>query len=231
MLAGGARVPGRALIDTLPETSLPLRADMTISVYEPGGRTTSDQVSLPVRTRDTLIGVRPGFQWNSVQENTPANFEVIALDERGRQKAVSNVTWELVFEDIDYRWYQVDNDWRYERIVNDRIVEGGKTDLTATAPFRISKALRWGSYRLTVTDPQSGAVTAYRFWSGWHITCNDQSSKNIKKYYSNYCFIQPYFKLFPDKEFWCYGCSHCYCIYYNFEYGLIYFFCKKKDWA
>jgi uncharacterized protein YfaS (alpha-2-macroglobulin family) len=161
------RTTATAVIDALPDTSLPLRADFTISIYEPGGRTTSDQVSLPVRTRDTLIGVRPGFQWNSVQENTPANFEVVALDEQGKRKALRNVTWELVLEDIDYRWYQVDNDWRYERIVNDRIVEGGRTDLSATEPFRISKPLRWGSYRLTVTDPQGGAVTAYRFWSGW----------------------------------------------------------------
>lgn len=156
-----------ARIEDLPETSLPLRADMTISVYEPGGRTTSSQVSLPVRTRDTLIGVRPGFQLNSVQENTPASFEIVALDERGRQKAVNNVTWELVFEDVDYRWYQVDNDWRYERVINDRIIEGGKTDLSATSAFKVSKSLRWGSYRLTVSDPKSGATTAYRFWSGW----------------------------------------------------------------
>jgi len=156
-----------AAIDELAETSLPLRADITISIYEPGGRTTSDQVSLPVRTRDTMIGVRPAFDWNSVQENTPANFEVVAVDELGKQKAVRNVTWELVFEDIDYRWYQVDNDWKYERVVNDRIVEGGKSDLSSAAPFKISKSLPWGSYRLTVTDGTSGATTAYRFWSGW----------------------------------------------------------------
>ncbi|MEQ1754829.1 MAG: alpha-2-macroglobulin [Micropepsaceae bacterium] len=156
-----------AAIDQLAETTLPLRADIKISIFEPGGRTTSDQVSLPVRTRDTLIGIRPGFEWNSVTENTPANFEVVALDEAGKQKLVRNVTWELVFEDIDYRWYQVDNDWKYERIVNDRIVGGGKTDLTAAAPFKISKPLPWGSYRLTVADPASGATTAYRFWSGW----------------------------------------------------------------
>ena len=156
-----------AEIDALAETTLPLRADIKISIYEPGGRTTSDQVSLPVRTRDTLIGIRPGFEWNSVQENIPANFEIVGVDELGRQKIVRNVTWELVFEDIDYRWYQVDNDWKYERVVNDRIVVGGKTDLSAATPFKISKPLPWGSYRLTVTDPASGATTAYRFWSGW----------------------------------------------------------------
>jgi alpha-2-macroglobulin len=156
-----------AAIDELPQTSLPLKADITIAIYEPGGRTTSDQVSLPVRTRDTMLGIRPEFKWDSVQENTPANLDVVAVDADGRFKQVANVTWELVNEDIDYRWYQVDNDWKYERVVNDRIVAGGKTDLSAGKPFKVSKALPWGSYRLTVADGASGATTSYRFWSGW----------------------------------------------------------------
>jgi uncharacterized protein YfaS (alpha-2-macroglobulin family) len=156
-----------AAIEELPETSLPLKASINIAIFEPGGRTTSDQVTLPVRTRDTLIGVRPGFQWDSVQENTPANFEIVAVDAEGKPKAVRGVTWELVNEDIDYRWYQVDNDWKYERVVNDRIVDGGTADLDAAAPFKVSKPLPWGSYRLTVLDPTSKATTAYRFWSGW----------------------------------------------------------------
>ncbi|MEQ1864025.1 MAG: alpha-2-macroglobulin [Micropepsaceae bacterium] len=156
-----------AAIDQLAETSLPLKANITIAIYEPGGRTTSDQISLPLRTRDTMLGVRPAFDGDSIQENTPANFEVVAVDVEGRQKAVRGVTWELVNEDIDYRWYQVDNDWKYERVVNDRIVDGGKTDLDGGGAFKISKSLPWGSYRLTVADPASGATTAYRFWSGW----------------------------------------------------------------
>ncbi len=156
-----------AAIDQLAETSLPLKANITIAIYEPGGRTTSDQIALPLRTRDTMIGVRPAFDGDSIQENTPANFEVLAVDTEGKQKPVRGVTWELVNEDIDYRWYQVDNDWKYERVVNDRIVDGGKTDLDGAAAFKISKSLPWGSYRLTVADPAGGATTAYRFWSGW----------------------------------------------------------------
>ncbi len=156
-----------AAIDELAETTLPLKANINIAIYEPGGRTTSDQITLPLRTRDTLIGVRPAFEWDSIQENTPANFEVVGVDAEGKPKAVRGVTWELVNEDIDYRWYQVDNDWKYERVVNDRIVDGGKTDLDGKNAFKISKVLQWGSYRLTVADPASGAMTAYRFWSGW----------------------------------------------------------------
>lgn len=156
-----------AAIEELAETSLPLKADINVAIFEPGGRTTSDQISLPLRTRDTLIGIRPAFEWNSIQENTPANFEIVAVDAEGKLKAARGVTWELVYEDIDYRWYQVDNDWKYERVVNDRIVAGGSTDLDGRAPFKVSKALPWGSYRLSVADPASGAATAYRFWSGW----------------------------------------------------------------
>ncbi|MBP6014305.1 MAG: alpha-2-macroglobulin family protein [Alphaproteobacteria bacterium] len=156
-----------AAIDELAETSLALKALINVAIYEPGGRTTADQVTLPVRTRDTMIGVRPAFEWDSIQENTPANFEVLAVDAEGKPKAVNNVTWELVNEDIDYRWYQVDNDWKYERVVNDRIVDGGRADLDGRTAFKVSKALPWGSYRLTVADPSTGATTAYRFWSGW----------------------------------------------------------------
>jgi hypothetical protein len=156
-----------AAIDELAETSLPLKADINVAIFEPGGRTTSDQVSLPVRTRDTMLGIRPNFDGDSVQENTPATLEVAAVDADGRFKAVRGVTWELVNEDIDYRWYQVDNDWKYERVVNDRIVEGGSTDLDGRDTFKVKKALAWGSYRLTVADPASGASTSYRFWSGW----------------------------------------------------------------
>jgi hypothetical protein len=156
-----------AAIDQLAETSLPLKANINIAIFEPGGRTTSDQVSLPLRTRDTMLGILPGFDYDSVQENTNAHLSVSAVDAEGRFKAVRNVTWELVNEDIDYRWYQVDNDWKYERVVNDRIVAGGKTDLDGRTPFKIAKALPWGSYRLTVADPASGASSSYRFWSGW----------------------------------------------------------------
>jgi hypothetical protein len=155
-----------AAIEELAETSLPLKAVINIAIFEPGGRTTSDQITLPVRTRETMLGIRPAFQGDSIQELTPANFEILAVDAEGKAKSTGGVTWELVNEDIDYRWYQVDNDWRYERVVNDRIVDGGKTDLGASA-FKVSKALPWGSYRLTVADPASGATTSYRFWSGW----------------------------------------------------------------
>jgi alpha-2-macroglobulin len=150
------------------EVTLPLKAEVTVSLYEPGGRTTSDQVVVPIRTRDVLIGVRPGFENLSVQEGTPANFEIAAVDPTGKMTGRSGVTWELVKENIDYQWYQVDNAWKYERVVRDRIVDGGKLDLSAQQAAKItSKPNEWGSYRLTVADPASGATTSVRYWAGY----------------------------------------------------------------
>jgi hypothetical protein len=150
------------------QVTLPLKAEVVLSLYEPGGRTTSEQVTVPIRTRDTMVGIRPGFDNLSIQEGTPATFEVAAADPSGRMTARSGVTWELVKEDIDYQWYQTDNAWRYERIVRDRITDSGTLDLSAQQAAKVTtKAVAWGSYRLTVADPQSGAMSSVRFWAGY----------------------------------------------------------------
>jgi uncharacterized protein YfaS (alpha-2-macroglobulin family) len=164
---GEGKTAAAVLIEAPAETSLLLKADVVAALYEPGGRTTSDSLSLPLRTREVLVGIRPGFESLSVQEGTPASFEIVAVNASGKGIARQGVTWELVKEDVDYQWYQVDNAWKYERIVRDRIVDGGKLDLSAQTPAKISKAVEWGSYRLTVADPGSNAVTSVRYWSGW----------------------------------------------------------------
>lgn len=150
------------------EVTLPLKAEVTVALYEPGGRTTADQVVVPIRTRDVMIGIRPGFENLSIAEGTGATLEFVAVDPAGKLAGRSGVTWELVREDIDYQWYQVDNAWKYERVVRDRIVDGGRLDLSAQQAAKItSKPLMWGSYRMTVADPASGATSSVRFWSGY----------------------------------------------------------------
>ncbi|NWH09485.1 MAG: alpha-2-macroglobulin family protein [Alphaproteobacteria bacterium] len=155
-------------LDQLAETSLPLRAMIRVSLFEPGGRTTPDTLDIPVRTRDIMLGLKPMFEGDSVRENTEASFEVIAVDRNGKQAARKGVTFELVREEYDYRWYRTqEGDWRYQEIRSDRIVSGGSIDLAADLPAKIGQPLEWGQYRLTVIDPTTGASTALRFWSGW----------------------------------------------------------------
>lgn len=154
-------------LGALPETTLPLKAVLRIGIHEPGGRATEDTVELPVRTGEVVLGLRPDFRNGAVNENAPAGFEVVALDATGVPIAREGLTYEWVREIPQYQWYQVNGQWQYERIVRDRIAAGGSFAVGAESPAKLSMALPWGTYRLTVSDPASGAAASYRFWSGW----------------------------------------------------------------
>lgn len=157
------------VIEQLAETSLPLQAKVRVSIFEPGGRSTDEQIMLPVRTRDLMIGVDPLFDGDTVAEKAEAGFGIIAVDDKGNAVARNGLTYELVREEYGYNWYRTqEGEWRYEETRRDRIVTGGKLDLKADAPSRIAQVVDWGSYRLTVVDPASGASTAVRFWGGWY---------------------------------------------------------------
>lgn len=155
------------LIGDLADTTHPLKASVTISIHEPGGRTTDKNIEIPVRTHDYLIGLRPDFQYGSIAENTRAGFEAIAVDSEGKRVALNNLTYSWVREDVTYQWYQREGSWKYQSVTRDRLITSGKINIGANAPLKLGQALPYGTYRLTITDPVSGAASSYRFYSGW----------------------------------------------------------------
>ena len=161
----------------LTQTSIQLQATADVKVYEPGGRTTGEQIVLPVKTRDLAIGIRPNFDYDTVAENSDAAFEIVAVNAAGAPVALPGATYELVRENTDYRWYQADGEWRYERVVRDRIVAGGKIDIAADTLGKVSQRVEWGSYRLTVADPISGVRSSVRFWAGWGASASDRPDR------------------------------------------------------
>ncbi|MGH6981711.1 MAG: alpha-2-macroglobulin family protein, partial [Stellaceae bacterium] len=169
----GSTKVGGALAD-LPETTLPLKASIRVSIFEPGGRATSETLALPVRTRPLLIGVRPLFDDDSSPEDGPAKFEIVSIDESGKPVAKSGLVWSLVREVTEYTWYKKDNQFHYERSTHDVPVTDGTVDTNAgDKPATVGDALRWGYYRLTVHDAATGAATSYRFSAGWGSTLAD----------------------------------------------------------
>jgi uncharacterized protein YfaS (alpha-2-macroglobulin family) len=158
---------GSGAVGDLADTTLPLKASITISIHEPGGRTTDKNIEIPVRTRDVLIGLRPDFQYGSVAENARAGFEAIAVDADGKRIALGKLTFSWVREDTSYQWYQGDGSWKYQAVTRDRLITSGTVDIGAATPLKLAQALPYGSYRLTISDPRSGAAASYRFYSGW----------------------------------------------------------------
>jgi len=146
---------------------LPLKAKIKISIHEPGGRTTDKSVEIPVRTHDVSIGILPDFDGGSVSENARAGFEVIAVNGDGKRVALDGLTYTWVREDTSYQWYQDSGDWKYQSVTRDRLITSGSLAIGADKAAKLAQAMPWGSYRLTITDPKSGAASSYRFYSGW----------------------------------------------------------------
>jgi uncharacterized protein YfaS (alpha-2-macroglobulin family) len=151
----------------LADTTLPLKATVTISIHEPGGRTTDKNVEIPVRTHDVLIGLRADFDYGSVAENARAGFEAVAVNGDGKRIALSGLTYSWVREDTTYQWYQQEGSWKYQAVTRDRLITSGQMSIGAGLPAKLEQKFPYGSYRLTITDPKSGTSSSYRFYSGW----------------------------------------------------------------
>lgn len=166
-------------IGDIADTTLPLKASIRISIHEPGGRTTDKSVDIPVRTHDVAIGILPDFDGGSVAENAPAGFEAIAVDANGKRIALSGLTYTWVKENTTYQWYQTNGEWKYQAVTRDRLVTSGTLAIDAAKPARLTQQMPWGSYRLTITDPKSGAASSYRFYSGWAASANGDRPDRI----------------------------------------------------
>ena len=58
--------------------------------------------------------------------------------------------------------------WKYQSATRDRLIAIRHAWTSrAGKPAKLAQAMPWGTYRLTITDPKSGAASSYRFYSGW----------------------------------------------------------------
>ncbi|MGN6514577.1 MAG: alpha-2-macroglobulin family protein [Rhizomicrobium sp.] len=166
-------------IGDIADTTLPLKATIKISIHEPGGRTTDKSVDIPVRTHDIAIGILPDFDNGSVAENARAGFEAIALNADGKRIALSGLTYTWVKENTTYQWYQTNGEWKYQSVTRDRLLSSGSLAIDAAKGARLETQVPWGTYRLTITDPKSGAASSYRFYSGWSASASGDRPDRI----------------------------------------------------
>ncbi len=156
-----------ASIDLAQKTSHPLVANITLGLNEPGGRQTKAHVAIPVRTGDLMLGIHTAFDDDWVRENTPAKFDIVAVDASGKKVARKGLTYRLLKEVVNYQWYESNGHWNWERQERDVPLQDGKLDVTPDKPASVSASEEWGSYRLIVSDIASGASSSVRYWVGW----------------------------------------------------------------
>ncbi len=149
-----------------PDTTRPLRAEVAISMAEPGGRTSGARLSVPVRAAGPMLAIRPAFADGAVDANAEAGFDIAALDAEGRAIA-ARLRLRLVRERPDWRLVFRERLARYETVWRDEAVDSTDIEVAPGRAGRFARSLPFGRYRIEVADPTGLAIASYRFRSGW----------------------------------------------------------------
>ncbi len=161
-----------------PDTTKPLRAAIHVAVSEPGGRSVQRTLSVPVRTQSYAIGIKPhaddgtsrGRVFDSGQA---ARFDVIAVDNNGKQIAKPKLTWEVLAEHNDFQWYYDGKRYAYRVTEHDQSIRSGSLAVTDAVPtMQDFGTLPPGRYRLEISEAGTGIASSLRFWSGWESSAS-----------------------------------------------------------
>ncbi|MDP1629973.1 MAG: alpha-2-macroglobulin [Caulobacter sp.] len=160
------------------ETASPLKATVTASVFEPGGRPVRESLFLKVRTRPVYLGVKVEQGEASGSNAAPVTLDFIAVNARGERIAAPGATYSLISENWDYDWFQQDGRWQWRRTSRDVVVQKGELKIGAGGAARISRRLGWGDYRVLVEGPD-GARSVIRFAAGWGSPAKDAEAPDF----------------------------------------------------
>ncbi len=166
--AGAASL--QVTLPDLPQTSKPLKADVTIRLREPSGRALADKIAMNVNTGKSFIGVKPLFE-GSVAEGAPAEFEIVGIGPDGKQTALTGVKWEVQRIENQFQWYARDNRWSYELVTYESRTAGGTIDIPDSGTIRIKAPAGSGNYRLDIASTAAqGPATSLSFSAGWYTS-------------------------------------------------------------
>jgi alpha-2-macroglobulin len=156
----------------LPQTTAPLKAELSAGLFEPGGRLASERLELPIHAQPLLIGIKPRFADDRAEEGKEAAFEIRVFEEAGAPVARQGLHWRLVRENRVYDWYRADAPWTWHYHVVDESLASGEFDAPAGGPAVLAQPVQWGYYRLVVDDPATHAASSVRFQAGWMATAD-----------------------------------------------------------
>ncbi|MEP0518921.1 MAG: alpha-2-macroglobulin family protein [Hyphomicrobiales bacterium] len=154
-------------IPGIPATTLPLSAQISVTMADGGGRPVERTLDVPLASTGPSLGIRPLFDF-SAPEGETAEFQLVSLDADGKQVAAKNASYELLRIERSYQWYRKSNGrWGWEPITRTDRISAGKIDLLEDQLARLDVPVEWGAYRLEVIAGE--AVASYDFYAGWYV--------------------------------------------------------------
>src|SRR5439155_11517212 len=116
------------------ETTVPLSALITTSVFEPGGRPVRESTTLKIRTQPVYIGVKVEEGQATGGAAPPVSIDDIAVDAAGARTNLAGVNYTLIAESGSYDWCQQDGKWQWRRTSRDNAIVKGALNLGAGGP-------------------------------------------------------------------------------------------------
>ncbi len=165
--AGKASFP--VTLDKLPATTRPLEARVTVNMAEAGGRAVERELDLPVVPDGPQIGVKPDFKGRALADGANADFDVVVAAADGAKLAMKGLHYQLLRIETSYQWYKQDGQWQFEPVKRTERVTDGTLDVAADKPGHLSLPVKWGRYRLEVSDGKpNGLIAALTFDAGFY---------------------------------------------------------------
>ena len=150
-----------------PDTTQPLRAEISVAVNDPSGHGSIAQTSIPVRGANPLIGINPAFSGGAVDANAEAGFDIAAFRPDGARMALP-AKLRLVRERPDWHLVMRGSLARYETTYRDEPLQTEDVTIPADGTLHIARKLDFGRYRLELTAGLS--ASSLRFRAGWAAT-------------------------------------------------------------
>lgn len=148
------------------ERNSPMRIRAAFSLLESGGRPvvrTLERVWWPA---PVLVGARPLFDRNVAPEGGLAEFELARVDAAGNFKPAKELQLKLIYEERQWYWrYDDGRGWHSGFNTTEELVEA--RTLALKERTKVALPVRWGRYRLEVTDPDTGIALRYGFYAGY----------------------------------------------------------------
>jgi uncharacterized protein YfaS (alpha-2-macroglobulin family) len=160
------RTEVKLLLDAAPDTTRPLKAQIDVEVDDPSGHAAHASATIPIRSANPLIAIKPAFQDGSVDAGAEAAFDVVAVNPEGVRIAMP-VRVRLVRERPNWRIVRSGNLAHYESVWRDEPLETKDVTIAADQPLHISRKLDFGRYRVEVAQTGGMAISSYRFDAGW----------------------------------------------------------------
>ena len=146
----------------------PYTVRTTLSLLESGGRPVVRNFERVIWPAPVLVGVRPLFTGDYAREGSIAQFEVIRANAEGKLSAGSGLPVRLFRENRDYYWrFDDQRGWHSGFTETDELVNTASVSIPDGGRGKLGVPVKYGRYRLEITDPATQQTTKYRFYAGW----------------------------------------------------------------